>query len=232
MQQFVAGLGEAQQAFGCTLIGGDTDRAPGPLSIAVTVIGDVPTGQMVRRATAKAGDQIFVSGTLGNAALGLRLQSDARAGRRDTQDRLGLDDHAARALIRRYQRPIPRLDLLGVVRDHASAAMDLSDGLVKDLTRMCQASGVGARVDLTAIPAAGKLAVLRGDDPQAFLALATAGDDYEILAAFPPGDIEAVRQGGAGCFARIGTFVAGAGVTIAREDGTVIPVDRSGWDHF
>src|SRR5215470_16437162 len=126
--QFRAGLHEAQARFGCHLLGGDTDRRPGPLTISVTAIGSVPRGRMVRRGTARAGDSLFVSGTLGDAALGLQLAKDATRAAA-----WGLSQQMARHLCQRFRRPQPRLALAGTLRAHASAAMDLSDGLAKDL---------------------------------------------------------------------------------------------------
>ncbi len=235
MQQFAAGLAAAQEAFGCTLVGGDTDRAPGPLSIAITVIGEVPTRQMVRRGTAKAGDSIFVSGTLGDSGLGLRLHAEAREGRRYLRDRWGLSDRQCMVLVDRYLRPQPRIQLAGLVRQHASAAMDVSDGLVKDLHRMCLASGVAAEVESARLPFSDIAGQVMTREPEALSTIVSAGDDYEILAAIPQGQIEAVmaqsRNTQAG-MKRIGTFVAGNGVFVRRADDTLISFDRTGWDHF
>ena len=123
------------EAFGCPLFGGDTDRTPGPLMISIAMIGSVPTGTMVRRAGAKAGDLVFVTGTIGDAALGLVLRKGAAWPLTDAQR-----DH----LLSRYLLPQPRNALAEAVRTHASAAMDVSDGLVGDLAKLCAASGVSA----------------------------------------------------------------------------------------
>jgi thiamine-monophosphate kinase len=235
MTRFAAGLKHAQETFGCTLIGGDTDRAPGPLSIAITVIGQVPTGQMVRRDTAKAGDAIYISGTLGDSGLGLRLHAEAREGRRDLRDRWGIVEHQAEMLIERYLRPAPRTQLAGFIRQHASASMDISDGLVKDLERMCRASGVGAEVDTALIDFSVPAAYVLTREPTAFSTIISAGDDYEILAAIPQNQIKAVSGKNRHLpvrLQRIGTFTTGSGVTVKRADGTIIPFDRTGWDHF
>lgn len=235
MAKFVAGLGAIQSQFGCTLIGGDTDRAPGPLSIALTLIGQVPTGQMVRRATARAGDAIFVSGTLGDSGLGLRLHAEAREGRRTLQDRWKLADPDVAFLIDRYLRPTPQLQLISALRQHATAAMDISDGLIKDLTRMCNASGVGAHVDSSAIafskPALKVLAI----EPEAFSTIISAGDDYQILAAVPAAAkatfTQKTRQTPAPMHC-VGAFSEDGRVVVSRSDGTEILFDRTGWDHF
>src|SRR6185295_12561251 len=121
----------AQQQFGCHLMGGDTDRRPGPVTITITAIGSVPRGRMVRRDTARPGDALFVSGTLGDAALGLLIRRNARLAAT-----WGLSAAHGEHLRRRYLRPEPRLGLGGPLREHASAAMDISDGLAKDLGRL------------------------------------------------------------------------------------------------
>ncbi len=148
MAGFAAGLRAAQDRFGCHLIGGDTDRRPGPLTIAITVVGSVAQGRMVRRGTARPGDVLFVSGTLGDAALGLALRKGP-----DLAKAWGLSPEEDAHLRRRYLRPEPRLALAPALRAHASAAMDISDGLAKDLGRMCAASGCGAHVRFADLPA-------------------------------------------------------------------------------
>jgi thiamine-monophosphate kinase len=228
-------LQQAQDTFGCTLIGGDTDRAPGPLSIAITAFGQVPSGQMVRRDTAKAGDAIYISGTLGDSGLGLRLHAEAREGRRDLRDRWGLTDWHYERLIERYLRPEPRTQLAGLLRHHASAAMDISDGLVKDLERMCRASGVGAEVDSALLEFSVPAAYVLTREPETFSKIVSAGDDYEILAAIPPDQIGAVSGKNRSLPVRlqhIGTFTMGSRVTVKQIDGAIIPFDRTGWDHF
>src|SRR6185436_18937693 len=147
LSRFAAGLAEAQARFGCHLIGGDTDRRPGPLTVTMTVIGEVEQGRMVRRGTARAGDAVLVSGTLGDAALGLALRKDPALAAA-----WGLTPAEAEHLRRRYARPEPRLALAGALRDHASAAMDISDGLAKDLARLCTTSGCAARVRFADLP--------------------------------------------------------------------------------
>ncbi len=228
MTAFAHGLGAAQTAFGCVLLGGDTDRAPGPLSIAVTVIGEVPEGTMVRRAAARVGDAIFVSGTLGDSGIGLRLHREAREGRQELRTRWGLTEYQTGYFIDRYLRPQPRIDLAEVVRRHASAAMDVSDGLVKDLTRMCKASGVGAVIDSGLIEWSPAMVIVIRQQPELFSAILSAGDDYEILATVPPEHCAAMPP----AMHRIGTILAGAGVKVTRIDGTEIAFDKTGWDHF
>lgn len=230
MAQFARGLGEAQAAFGCHLIGGDTDRAPGPLSIAITAIGIVPRGRMVRRGTARAGDVLFVSGTIGDSAMGLYARSNGFA------RRFWPLDEAERAwLEQRYRRPQPRLALASALIEHASAAMDVSDGLVKDLDRMARASGVGARVEMLRVPLSVAGAKVAASVPEWRVRAMTGGDDYEVLAAVPAtrADGFAADAAAAGvAVTAVGQFEGEAGVRVLGADGAPVAVDRTGWDHF
>lgn len=227
MQRFAAGLGDAQRTFGCHLIGGDTDRTPGPLTVSITAFGTVPAGRMVRRGTARPGDQLFVTGTLGDAALGLELlKRPGLAG----QFLLQASDVAM--LTQRHVRPQPRLDFSSLLQSHARAAMDLSDGLVKDCQRMCAASGVAALLRQGDVPLSPPVAKASSDW---HLKALTAGDDYEILAAIPDARATAFVADAAGLdlrVTRIGEIREGAGVTVERPDGTAMKLGRTGWDHF
>lgn len=230
LESFQAGLAEAQAAFGLSLAGGDTDRRPGPLSIAVTAVGAVERGRFVQRGTAKAGDCLFVSGTLGDSALGLRLRQDP-----SLAGALGLDEAAQGALIGRYLRPQPRTALAPLLAEFASAAMDLSDGLVKDCGRLARASGLATRIDGRLVPLSspGKKAVQSRSD--LFAAVLTGGDDYEILAAVAPADQDAFRDAaakGGVAVTEIGQLASGEGVTVLGPDGRPLDLARSGWDHF
>jgi len=230
MQRFANGLEQAQRAFGCHLIGGDTDRTPGPLTVSITAFGSAPRGMMVRRGAARPGDQLFVTGTLGDAALGLALLTEP--GLKQT---LGLSDGEAAASLARFLRPAPRLGLAPLLRAHASAAMDLSDGLAKDCGRMCKASGAGARIEIDALPLSAPMRKAVHEDPRWLERAATQGDDYEILAAVPAARAQAFAGAAASLdfgVTRIGEITAGAGVTIERADGTAMDLGKPGWDHF
>ncbi len=175
---FAEGLKQIADAGGCPLIGGDTVSTPGPLTLSITAFGSVPAGRMVPRSGAKPGDVLLVSGTIGDGALGLKVHGLDRpawvAG-------LAEDDRAF--LADRYLHPRPRLALAAALQAHASAAMDVSDGLIGDLAKLLSASGVGAEVDLGAVPLSGPARAAIMADP-ALLELAwTGGDDYEILCA-------------------------------------------------
>lgn len=230
MTQFTDGLRQAQDAFGCVLIGGDTDRAAGPLSIAVTAIGEVRTGRMIRRGGTVAGDVIYVSGALGGAALGLQLRLNDPSMLPATLS--GPERDAARA---RYLRPDPKIGLRAALQGHARTAMDISDGLLKDLDRMCRLTSTGAELEWSAVPLATGVQDLEAADRTAAIRLATAGDDYEILATVPPESAAAfetaARRGGV-AVSRIGHVVAEIGVRLFDPTGGEIDAGTTGYDHF
>lgn len=230
MSGFVQGLAAAQTAFGMHLLGGDTDRRPGPLAITPTVLGVVPAGRGVLRTRARPGDAVVVSGTLGDSALGLRLRLEP-----SLRQGWGLTGAAADHLLQRYARPAPRLALRDALRAHASAAMDISDGIAKDLGRLVLASRAGARIEAALLPRSDALAKVAACDPAAALTAMLAGDDYEILATMPQDQVSvfitAAEQAGVGATA-IGSVTAGTGVVMVDADGREMPVARTGWDHF
>lgn len=224
------GFAEDQETFGLSLLGGDTIRSPDGLLLSITVMGTAPLGAMVRRAAARPGDRLYVSGSLGDAALGLLARTDpARAAA------WGLDDAARAHLARRYLLPEPRLPLAPVLRAHARAAMDLSDGLGLDLTRMCRASGVGASVDLAALPLSAAARVVLAAEPGLVERVVSGGDDYEILAAVPPeaaADFEAAARAAGVSVAAIGRIEAERVVRFVAADGAVAPITVGGYRHF
>jgi len=225
MAAFAQGLGAAQQAFGCHLIGGDTDHTPGPLSIGVTAIGTVPKGAFVQRRGAKAGDHVFVTGTIGDAALGLAIRRDPRL-----FDHI-LSDADKNLLVDRYLRPQPRLGLVEALRKHASAALDISDGLLKDLARL--SGPLGLELKLEALPlSAPARAALASDGRVANLILG-GGDDYELLVAVAPDQMAAfVRSAGRLSVSDIGVLQTGVPITVIGRDGVRLEPDRAGYDHF
>ena len=227
MEQFATGLRAAQDAFGCTLIGGDTDRADGPLSIAVTLFGEIPLGRMVPRTGPRAGDVLCVTGSLGGAALGLRIRQGERCGELTEVEREGA--------LTRYLRPTPRLGLRAALRAEARAAMDLSDGLAKDLGRMCVAADVGARVELASIPICGAVRRATVSDPAARLQLISSGDDYEILCAVPhdrANHFVAHAVAGGETVSIIGAFTDSSDVVLIDESGSNVDWQTIGYDHF
>ena len=223
LERFSGGLSTAQEHFGLVLMGGDTDRRPNaPLSVTIMAIGSVPSGRMVRRGTAKAGDLVYVSGTLGDSAIGLRVP-----------DQIAAADKAY--LEKRYLRPAPRLALRDALLGYANAAMDISDGQVKDLGRLCRASGLAAEIHAEAVPLSE--AARRAIDLQAELRLfpLAGGDDYEILTSISPDRALAFETSAnaAGVrVTRIGSLQQGSGIRVLGPDGQPIALPRSGYDHF
>lgn len=212
---FAAGLLEDQRAFGLSVLGGDTVSTPGPLTLSLTILGTVPRGQALRREGALAGDDLWVSGRIGDGYLGLRA---ARGERPDPDG----------ALARRYRLPEPRLALGRALRGLAHAAMDVSDGLLQDLSHLCRAGGVAAEVEAARVPVS---------DPMApIAALVTGGDDYELLFSAAPQDrprIEAAAAAARTPVMRLGRFTEGEPhVTLRDADGADITPATLGWSHL
>jgi len=184
LADFARGLGEDADAYRCPLLGGDTDATPGPISISISAFGTLPSGTMVRRAGATPGDHVFVTGTIGDAALGLHVRRDG-----ETAAKWGLDDAMRDHLVSRYRLPQPRTALADAVRQHASAAMDVSDGLAADLAKLCGVSGVSADIDVASVPLSPAAARALGTDATLIELITTGGEDYEILCAVAPGSI-------------------------------------------
>lgn len=228
---FAEGLRRAQSAFGCSLIGGDTDRTPGPLSVSITAFGTVPTGRMVRRSTAKPGDAVYVSGTIGDATLGLALRRDPALA-----VRCGLDAAAQAHLDARYRHPRPPVVLRDALLDHARAAMDISDGLVKDFDRLCRAARAGGQIDAASVPLSAAARAVLAAGCTTLADLITGGEDYEVLAAIAPheaGKFEAAAAAAGTPVTRIGFIDEGAGgVRICDGSGRAMAFTRTGWDHF
>ena len=225
--QFADGFAALAGEFKLALVGGDTTR--GPLSVTVTVHGFVPDGAALLRSGARAGDGVYVTGTLGDAAAGLRIlaQGEGAPGNdRPTTSRT--------ILIERLDRPTPRVAQGLALRGRASACIDISDGLVADLGHVCAASGVGAEIDVESLPASSALFGLCDAPTRHALQLA-GGDDYELC--FTAADAEAasllgdLARGGCGA-TRVGRIVAGYGVNIRDAGGNPVAVMRPGWDHF
>lgn len=173
---FARALGEDAAVFGCPVLGGDTVSTPGPLMISITAFGRVPPGRMVRRTGAKPGDRIAVTGTIGDAALGLRILKGQIE---------GLDTSSREFLIQRYRVPQPRNALAVAIREHASAAMDVSDGLAGDLAKLCAASGISAAINLADVPLSAQACALVAKGSSSMEAIVSGGDDYEVVCAIP-----------------------------------------------
>ncbi len=234
LMAFARGLGEDATEFGCPLLGGDTVSTPGPAMISITAFGRVPPGKMVRRNGAKAGDRVVVSGTIGDALFGLGFSRGAATVR--TLGALAGDIAAQEMLIGRYRIPQPRTGLAQAVRDHASAAMDVSDGLAGDLVKLCAASGVSAAIDAQSIPLSGPARRLLGSGAVGIESIVSGGDDYEILCTIPENRFEAFAQ--AALLAEvpvtsIGTIIAGLSVPrFIDGQGAEIVLSRLSYSHF
>jgi len=224
------GLAEAQTDFGCTLLGGDTVRTPGPATLSITAAGYVPKGQMVHRFGAGEGDMVYVTGTIGDAALGLLLSQGANA----AKGSLSADQVAF--LRERYRRPQPRIAAIEIVRAHANAAMDVSDGLAGDFFKLCAASGVGGSIDAAKVPTSEAAASWITVQPERFHNAITGGDDYEILLTVSrnaSADIEtACAQAGIDV-SPIGRILsADSGVEILDENGNPLELSQKSFSHF
>lgn len=226
LSAFATGLGEAQNRWGIHLLGGDSVSTAGPIGLTVSALGLVPDGRMVRRSGARAGDLVLVSGTVGDAALGLRIARE---------EELGIPSSDAAYLLRRLRRPEPRLPLAHLLRDHATAAVDLSDGLVADLGHLAAASGVGITIYAARIPLSAAASPLVAARPDLLPSLLTGGDDYEVAFTAPAGlatEIAICAKAAGVDVTAIGEVEARAGVTVYGADGTPIRFDTSGWSHF
>lgn len=225
-EAFASGLAADQKTFGIHLLGGDTVVTPGPLSLSATLLGWVPEGTAPRRAGARPGDAVYVTGTIGDGWLGLEA----------ARGRLALAPDRVGALAEHYRRPVPRLEFGKAVRGMVSAMMDISDGLVADARHIAQASGVGLALDLEVVPlsaAAHAWFDIRIDPEAAMERLVTGGDDYELLLTAPERDEAALRREADRLrlrLTRIGRVVAGTGVE-ARYLGNRLDVGAGGWVH-
>lgn len=223
---FAAGLSADQNEYGVALVGGDMSSTSGPVVIAVSALGEVPVGRIIRRGGAQAGDSIFVTGTIGDAALGLRVLQGALP---------GLDGAAAAFLLQRYRLPQPRVTLGPQLIGIATASIDVSDGLVADLRHLCSVCGLDAVVAAHSVPlsAAARAAIGRGLG--ALAAALTGGDDYELLFTAPAGAAPAIAAlaSNAGVpITEIGRIEPGAGVRLVAADGREIAVETAGYRHF
>ncbi len=215
---FAAGLAQDQAEFGTTLLGGDTTSTPGPIALSLTAIGHVAPGTMVHRAGAQPGDGIWVTGTVGDGALGLAAAQGRLA------DPSGF-------LLQRYRLPQPRVGF--AIARIASAGMDVSDGLVQDLGHICRAGSLTAEIDAALVPLSEPARHAGADWLPIIL---SGGDDYELLLAAPPTREaqlrDAARDAGI-AVTRIGSFRAGPPrVAVRGPDGQPMVLARRGWSHF
>ncbi len=221
IKPFSEGVFALADAYGCELIGGDTTR--GPLNICVTVFGEVPIGQALRRDAAQVGDDIWVSGSLGDARLGLAA----------CRDELTLDDVMRKQATKRLHEPMPRIELGMRLRGIANAAIDISDGLIGDLGHILKRSGKGATLNVDALPSGPMLATQARELRRRF-ALA-GGDDYELCFTAPQSNRAAVAEAGRAAgvpVTRVGNMEAAGGLRLVDADGKRVEVDSFSFDHF
>src|SRR6516164_2549812 len=186
IRSFADGLRDDAAHYGCPLLGGDTDKSPGAITVYIMALGTVPHGTMVRRNGARPGDVVVATGTIGDAALGLKLRLDGSAAARWDID-AAMEAH----LRGRYLLPQPRTAIAEALRRHASAAMDVSDGLAGDLAKLCRVSGVAADIAVADVPLSPAVRQAVAAEPALIETVLTGGDDFEIIATVAPERFEA-----------------------------------------
>jgi thiamine-monophosphate kinase len=219
---FARGFFRIADQYGIELVGGDTTR--GALTLSITVIGEVPPGQALRRDGAKAGDDVWVSGTIGSAALALAYR----------QGRLFMEQIDAAKVLPALYLPTPRVELGIALRGVASSAIDISDGLLGDLSHILEHSHVGARLEFAALPTL-PVAQAYLHEPVARDCVLAGGDDYELCftaAADRRDAVLAAAESAGVTVTRIGRITAEAGLTVVDTDGQPLAIDKTGYDHF
>jgi thiamine-monophosphate kinase len=228
LASFAEGLGEAAREWRCPLLGGDTVRASGGLTLSVTALGEVPSGRMVHRMSARPGDLVCITGTIGDGALGLLLRREpAWAPALSLRHRTHLAD--------RYLHPQPRVALVPVLREHASAAMDVSDGLAGDLAKMMRASGTTATVILEHVPLSEAAKVAVAVEPALMDRVLTGGDDYEILCTVPEERLDKFQREAQEVGVPlhvIGRVLEGTGLPVFRQGGVERRFEAGSFSHF
>ncbi|ABC22620.1 thiamine-monophosphate kinase [Rhodospirillum rubrum F11] len=225
MEGFARGLGADLADFSVGLLGGDTVSTPGPAQFSITILGSMDGHVPLTRSAAQVGDDLWVSGTLGDGALGLRVRQGQI---------LGLAEDLRAHLVERYRLPRPRVGLGLALRGLAHGCMDISDGLCADAGHLCAASRVGLVIDAPALPLSEAAATVIADHPALFQAVLGGGDDYELLFTAAVADRDAVAATTAAtgvAVTRIGEVVAGSAVDVRDADGKSVAVVAAGWSH-
>lgn len=221
LEEFSASMADGIKQYGGALIGGDTVSHDGPLTLTLTAIGEIPLGKELKRSGAKEGDLVFVSGTIGDSYLGLQ----------------SIKGHveAYEYLQERYHKPIPRIEIGIKLREIASACIDISDGLVADLTHICESSGVGSEINLKNIPLSTHSRKIVDKNAGMLIKIINGGDDYELLftcAAKKESEITNISKEVGIPIAKIGSITKGDKVTILDEAGSEIILQNGGYKHF
>ena len=212
-------------------MGGETISADGPVTISITAMGRVPPGELVMRSGAGPGDRLYVTGTIGDAVLGLMLLEQPQLA-----ERWGLETDQAGCLANRYRRPAPPLAIASILRVHASAAMDISDGLMGDAAKLCHASELAGEIESDLVPLSEPARKALGVDPSLLAAIMTGGDDYQTLAAVPESAAPAFESAAAGVGIEVGPIGqlsdGEVGVTAIGKSGERLQFPKLSFDHF
>lgn len=229
IEAFARGLSEDVHAYNCPVLGGDTVATPGPATITVTALGCAPAGGELRRDGAKEGDVLMVTGTLGDAALGLKVCRGEPA--------LACLSEAHKAfLMDRYRLPRPRVSFGPVLSGMARSCLDVSDGLVGDLKHICENSHLGAEVDLDALPLSDAARAALEAEPGLLDSILCGGDDYELLFTLPEERVEQVSAAALRCgltATPIGRMVAGSEISVRSGEGPAEPfTGGTSWSHY
>ncbi|PKU25559.1 thiamine-phosphate kinase [Telmatospirillum siberiense] len=226
LDRFASGLKTDCEEFSIALIGGDTVATPGPLTLALTAIGDVGRNSALLRSNARSGDDIWVSGTIGDSAFGLMV------GRGEP---VPVGPAERQWLLERYRLPRPRTTLGPALVGLAGAAMDISDGLVGDLGHICETSGVGAVIEAEKVPLSDAVRMAISAGFGSIVTVLTGGDDYELLFSAPAERATAIEALGRELDLRltpIGRIIEGEGVRVEDSDGRALSLSGGGYRHF
>ena len=218
---FCAGLKVQQEMFDIYLLGGDSTSTPGPACLTATLFGHVPRGQLLRRAGAKSGETIFVSGTIGDGALGLLAAQGMLA---------DLDEVSIQKLIGCYRIPEPRIRLGIALRGRASAAADISDGLLADIGHLTEIAGLGAEIKMSEIPLSCGARNAIAKNGELWQVIVGGGDDYELVFTGEPDLADSLLNVGVNITA-IGKITAEPGVNLIGADGNIMQVNKEGYCH-
>jgi thiamine-monophosphate kinase len=226
LKEFCESLAEEQKEFGISLLGGDTIKQSGPITLSMTMIGEVEKEKILRRNGAKIGDDIYVTGNLGNAAFGLKI----------LQNTLKIEQNDAKSeFVGKYCLPNPQIGAGTALVGLISAAIDVSDGLLGDLSRICDCSGVGAEIYKNILPVSENATQLLERQENLWSLVLSGGDDYELLFTAAPAkaaEIEAISQKIDVKMTKIGQIKEKTGVNVLDSAGNIITFDNTGYKHL
>jgi len=227
LDEFTKGLAADQKEFAVTLLGGDSSGTPGPATLSATLIGRVGADKAILRSGAKEGDLVYVSGTLGDAALGLAVRKGELGAALTAEQR----DY----LVNRYRLPQPRLALGQKLVGIASAMIDISDGFLADLGHLCAASKLAAAIPADKLPCSPAARAAIASNPNLNSAVIAGGDDYELLFTAPPqraSNVAAAARDAGVTVTSLGSVARGEGTAVLGSDGQPVKVDKAGYAHF